>query len=105
MPDSQIEVHSNPHQEFLLWSVELGLPGALLLGALFGGIWRDGARGDLSARRAIGSMLLAMLLACLFNCALYDALIGDFFCVIVGLLLALAAHPPDAAPAPATQAA
>ena len=35
----------------------------------------------------------ALLIACLFNCALYDALIGDFFCVVIGLLLALAAHP------------
>lgn len=92
-PDSGIEFHSNPHQEFLLWSVELGLPGALLLAGLLAAICRDGARGDSATRRATLSLVLSLVLACLFNCALYDALIGDFYCVLIGLLLALAAHP------------
>jgi hypothetical protein len=30
--------------------------------------------------------------ACLFNSALYDDLMGDFFCVSLGLLMALGAR-------------
>ena len=39
--------------------------------------------------RAVQSVLGALAVACLFNAALYDALIGDFFCILTGLLLAL----------------
>ena len=92
-PDSGIEFHSNPHQEFLLWGVELGLPGMLLLAGLLAAICRDGARGESATRRATLSLVLSLVLASLFNCALYDALIGDFYCVLLGLLLALAAYP------------
>ncbi len=92
-PGSNIEYHSNPHQEFLLWAVELGLPGVVLLGGLMTAMGLDGVRGDRNTSRASLSVVLALVLACLFNCALYDALIGDFFCVLIGLLLALAAHP------------
>jgi hypothetical protein len=33
-----------------------------------------------------------MAVACLFNSALYDDLMGDYFCVVLGLLMALGAH-------------
>ena len=105
-PGVWVDFHGNPHQEFLLWSVELGLPGAALLCAVLTGFCRDGAMGDSATSRATLSVVAALLIACLFNCALYDALIGDFFCVVIGLLLALAAHPGAMAsmlaPAPAT---
>jgi O-antigen ligase len=79
----------NPHQEYLMWGVELGVLGiALLLGIILS-IYRD-SRAMLTAdQRALQSSLLGLTVACLFNSSLYDALIGDYFCIVLGLLLAL----------------
>jgi O-antigen ligase len=80
---------SNPHQEYLLWGVELGVGGIVLLLALFLGVIRDTRNFSPSVQRAILSTLAAMAVACLFNSTLYDDLMGDYFCVVLGLLLAL----------------
>lgn len=81
--------HSNPHNEYLLWAVELGVGGAVLLLALFIGIARDALRFPPPVRQALIGVAAATAVACLFNSALYDDLMGDFFCVSLGLLLAL----------------
>jgi O-antigen ligase len=97
--------HQNPHQEFLLWGVELGLPGVALFCAVLLALYRDSRRLETPARRALQSVLAALILACLFNCALYDALIGDFFCMALALLAALRAEATplaSAAPSPQT---
>lgn len=83
---------SNPHQEYLLWGVQLGVPGVLLLAALMISIMKDTLSMETHAARATQSALLALAVACLFNSSLYDAQIGDFFCVVLGLLLALGLH-------------
>ncbi len=80
---------SNPHQEYLLWGVELGVPGVLLLVALMVCIFKDARGFDAPVARSTQSVLTAMAIACLFNSSLYDGLIGDFFVVTLGLLLAL----------------
>ena len=80
---------SNPHQEFLLWGVELGLLGPILLIGLIVGIHHDIRNFTTPVARSILSVLVAMTIACLFNSALYDGLIGDFFVVTLGLLMAL----------------
>ena len=79
----------NPHQEYLLWGVELGLAGTLLLISLMACVMRDALQFKTSITRAIISVVAAMAVACMFNSTLYDALIGDFFCVALGLLIAL----------------
>lgn len=80
---------SNPHQEFLLWGVELGVGGTLLLILLMVSLVRDALRFEGPVCRATLSVIAVMAVACMFNSSLYDALIGDFFCVTLGLLLAL----------------
>jgi O-antigen ligase len=80
--------HSNPHQEYLLWGVELGVGGTLLLIALMVCILRDALQFPTGVQRATLSVLAAMAIACLFNSTLYDDWIGDFFCISLGLLLA-----------------
>ena len=84
-----VEGNGNPHQEYLLWGVQLGIPGVLLLAFLMLSIARDSTRMDKPCAHATQSVLLALAVACLFNASLYDAQIGDFFCVALGLLLAL----------------
>jgi len=94
---------SNPHQEYLLWGVQLGIPGLLLIAAFMLSVLRDTMKMETPYARAAQSALLALAVACLFNSTLYDGLIGDFFCVLIGLLLALGlskpATPPTAEPA------
>ncbi|MBK9440095.1 MAG: O-antigen ligase family protein [Comamonadaceae bacterium] len=80
---------SNPHQEYLLWGVELGLAGILFLLGVIGTALRDAQRFASPIKRATVSLLAALAVACLFNSALYDALVGDYFCVALGLLMAL----------------
>ena len=83
---------SNPHQEYLLWGVQLGIAGIFLFLGLLLSIYRDTQHLDKKARHAAQSVLAALAVACLFNSTLYDGLIGDFFCVALGLLLALGIH-------------
>jgi len=80
---------SNPHQEFLLWTVELGIGGLLLISSLMFCIAKDAMRFPTNIRRATLSVLVAVIVVCLFNSALLDDLMGDFLCVSLGLLIAL----------------
>lgn len=80
---------SNPHQEYLLWGVELGMGGSALLLALLVSMMRDAQRFSPSIKQATLSVLAATAVACLFNSALYDDLMGDFLCIALGLLMAL----------------
>ena len=86
---------SNPHQEYLLWGVELGVGGSLLLLSLIACLVRDALRFKTSVAQATMSITAVMAVACLFNSALYDGLIGDYFCVALGLLMALGLRSPS----------
>nr|WP_295768103.1 O-antigen ligase family protein [Rhodoferax sp.] len=89
--------HSNPHEEYLLWAVELGLGGALLLLGLFLCMARDALRFPPPVQQALLGVVAATAVACLFNSALYDDLMGDYFCVSLGLLMALGLRSSSAA--------
>lgn len=79
----------NPHQEYLMWGVQLGVPGILLFLGLMICVIVDSLKMPSAESRAIQSVVCALAVACLFNSTLFDALIGDFFCILLGLLLAL----------------
>jgi len=85
----------NPHQEYLLWGVELGLPGLVLLLGIFYTAWRLSLSFEQPSKRATQSLLVAMMIASLFNCALFDALIGDYLCLALALTLTFGLHPPE----------
>jgi O-antigen ligase len=82
-------ITGNSHQEYLFWGVELGVGGILLLLLLIAILIHDAMQFEQSVKQATLSVVAVMVVACLFNCSLYDALIGDFFCISLGLLLAL----------------
>lgn len=79
----------NPHQEYLLWMVEAGVLGLLLLLGLLASVARDARRMGRPERYATTSVLTTIVLSCLFNSVLYDAQIGDFLCIALALCLAL----------------
>ena len=79
---------SNPHQEYLLWGVELGALGLLLFLLLLFSIAKDALQYSEPIKRAIFSVVAVLTVACLFNSAVYDDLIGDYFCITLGLLMA-----------------
>lgn len=89
---------SNPHQEYLLWGVELGIGGTLLLVAFLASAAWDAKSFPMGVRRATLSILIAIAIACLFNSALFDDLMGDFLCVSLGLVLALGLNIPKQQP-------
>ncbi|MDB5884272.1 MAG: O-antigen polymerase [Polaromonas sp.] len=94
-----INSNGNPHQEYLLWGVQLGVPGILLFLGLLVSIWRDTVKMEKPYRHAAQSTLAALAISCLFNSSIYDAQIGDFFCILLGLLLALGLKAPPNQPA------
>lgn len=98
-----IQGNGNPHQEYLLWGVQLGVPGILLFIGLMLSVWRDTQSMPSLYSRSTLSVLAALAVACLFNSSIYDALIGDFFCIAIGLFLALGLQqtkPEDKRPTP-----
>ena len=84
----------NPHQEYLLWGVQLGLGGIALLLAFELMLLRDAAPFRADVRHATWSLVAIFAVVCLFNSALFDALIGDYFCFLFGVLLVLGIHTP-----------
>lgn len=80
-------INGNPHQEFLLWGVQLGVGGVVLLLGFLGAVMLDLLKMDRPVARAGQSVLAALVVSCLFNSSLYDAYIGDFFCLSLGILL------------------
>lgn len=84
----------NPHQEYLLWGVQLGLGGIALLLAFGWALLRDASGFRPDIRHATASVVAIFAIVCLFNSTLFDALIGDYFCFMLALLLALGVTTP-----------
>ena len=84
-----INNNGNPHQEYLMWGVQLGVPGIVIFLAMLLSLYRDTLRMKKEEAHAARSVLAALAVVCLFNASVYDAQIGDFFCILIGLLLAL----------------
>ncbi|GAB3468075.1 O-antigen ligase family protein [Polaromonas eurypsychrophila] len=82
----------NPHQEYLLWGVQLGVGGIALLLVFLGAGAVDLLKMSSPIARAGLSVVAALAVSCLFNSSLYDAYIGDFFCLTLGILLAYGVH-------------
>ena len=93
--DAFIETSANSHQEYLFWGVELGLPGIALLLAILFSFYRLSNSMQEPSRRATQSVLAGIATACLFNCALFDAYIGDYLCVALALVICYGLKPAD----------
>jgi O-antigen ligase len=90
----------NPHQEFLFWGVQLGAVGVLLLAFWLGSFWWTSRNFVPPVRHATVSLLMVFIVACSLNSALYDGLVGDYFCALLAVLLTLGRYSPSAASHP-----
>jgi len=83
---SNIVTVANPHNEYLLLAVQLGLMGPLLLGALFVVAWKAAAKLSPRHQHLLRALVVAMAGGCLFNSFLYDFTEGLFFAWAAGVL-------------------
>jgi len=80
---------SNPHQQFLLWFVESGLIGLLLMIALFVGYFKDAQLLPKRPKQAMLSVTWIALMVSMFNCPFYGAGMGEFFILLLACMVAL----------------
>ena len=78
----------NPHQEYLFWGVQLGLVGMGLLIGWFASLAWQSLKYGKKYGHPLAAMLAVCVTACLFNSALYDGLVGDYFCAMLAILMA-----------------
>jgi len=78
----------NPHNDYLMFAVQLGLPGLVLLLSFLVLCWRSAAELQPRDRHLLRGMVLAMAIGCLFNCFFSDFTEGLFFAWMIGLLAA-----------------
>lgn len=80
----------DPHQLFLLWAVEGGILGLALLCAVLVAIYRRSLQMEKHDARTLQSVLAALIISGMFNSMIFGIGMGDFFCVGLGICLALA---------------
>jgi O-antigen ligase len=76
----------NPHNQYLLTGVEMGGIGVLGLLALFAVLWRESLSLPRADRWRGQAVLLAFMVACLFNSMLLDHKEGHSFAFLVALM-------------------
>lgn len=81
-------VSNNPHNQYLLTTVQFGVVGLIVLLALFATLWRTSTRFEFHDRLLARGVLLAYLVGNLFNSFLYDHSEARFFAWAIGLLFA-----------------
>jgi O-antigen ligase len=90
---------SDPHQLFLLWAVEGGIVGLILLCAVWAAIYRRSRQLEKQDARTLQSILAALIISGMFNSIIFGIGMGDFFCVGLGICLAFV-RPRDQMDAP-----
>jgi O-antigen ligase len=84
-PEGNI-VSNNPHNQYLLTTVQFGLIGLVVLLALFVVLWRMSGHFDFTDRLLAHGVLLAYLVGNLFKSFLYDHSEARFFVWAIGLI-------------------
>jgi O-antigen ligase len=86
---TEVTITNNPHNEYLMISVQTGVIGLACLLYLFVTIWRYAPRlSNAFEQDAARGLVLAFGLNCLVNSALHDHADGLFFALMTGLLFA-----------------
>ncbi|MFT5698062.1 MAG: O-antigen ligase [Desulforhopalus sp.] len=77
----------NPHNEFLLIGVQVGLVGVGLYIALLGGLFIASFKKERPANYLLQGVVVAMFCGCLMNSFLFDSHPGHFFAIMSAVLL------------------
>ena len=77
----------NPHNEYLLMGVQLGLIGLVLFVLFLAAIARECRQLDALSRAVVYGYLLAFVLGCFANSLLLNFTEGNLFVLLVGILL------------------
>lgn len=80
---------SNPHQQFLLWFVESGIIGLVLMMALFFSFYKDALNLSNRHKEAMLSVVCIALVVSMFNCPFYGAGMGEYFLFLLACLVAM----------------
>jgi O-antigen ligase len=80
------QASSNPHNQYLLTTAQLGIPGLILLLAMFVVLWRTAQRLPLVEQMMARGLVLAYLIGNLFNSFLLDHAEKLLFAWAIGLL-------------------
>ncbi len=94
---SGLTVWNNPHNQYLLNTVQLGIFGLCALLALFASVWRGARALTPPLRLATQGLLLSIALGCLLNSLLIDHTEGLFFSWLAAMLLARSEDPAESA--------
>ena len=79
----------DPHQMFLLWTVEGGFIGLLLHLAVLGSLLYHSRKLDQLSARALQAVILGLAISGMFNSMLIGIGMGDFFCILIGILVSM----------------
>jgi O-antigen ligase len=82
---------SNPHQQYLLWIVEAGAVGLMLLLGIFIGLYRDALLLESHVLRASLSTTAVAAAMGMMNCPFFGIGMGEFFLLMMGCLLCFGA--------------
>ncbi|UUM22238.1 O-antigen ligase [Mycoavidus sp. SF9855] len=86
-------VTANPHNQYLLFAVELGLVGLGLFMYLLVQIARAAARLPMQSRQLLSNWLFIFTMGCLVNSLLLDISEGYMFVLLTGILIGCAHRP------------
>ncbi len=86
--DDACPATSNPHNQYLLNAIQIGLPGLLLWLTLLGMEWRLRLRLETPQRQLAAAFVLSMAVASLLNSMLMDFTEGHWFAFFSALLYA-----------------
>ena len=78
---------SNPHQQYLLWAVESGTVGLLMIIIFFAALIKDAFELQKPERQALITVTAIAALTGLMNCPFFGVGMGEFFLTIFAALL------------------
>ena len=79
----------DPHQMFLLWVVEGGAIGLLLQCAVLVALLHHSKNMDVNNARVLQAVVLGLVISGMFNSMLIGIGIGDYFCILIGILISI----------------
>jgi O-antigen ligase len=85
----QVDPPSNPHQQYLLWMVEAGAVGLLMLIGIFVSLFRDAYFLTVAAKRALITTTSIAAAMSLMNCPFFGVGMGEFFLLMMGCMLCI----------------